>query len=36
MTQEIKVLATEPGNLSLIPGTHMIKGKGPRDEHTCT
>jgi hypothetical protein len=24
MTQEIKVLATEPGNLSLIPGTHMM------------
>lgn len=27
MAQQVKVFATKPGNLSLVPGMHMAEGK---------
>lgn len=36
MPQEVKVLATEPGNLNLIPRTHVMeKSQLPFDFHMC-
>ena len=31
MAQQVKVLAAKPGDLSLIPGTHMLKQRTPED-----
>lgn len=36
MPQEVKVLATKPGNLNLIPRTHVMeKSQLPLDFHMC-
>ena len=31
MAQQVKVLVAEPGDLSLIPGTHTVKERTPED-----